>query len=139
MRTQGQLVRRAQRLLPAGIETVALLPAAPPLAWECSALSALPLAGQGRRGVIGLRLHQGTVQAVRSGGCAFLQASRQQLQAGATVQRRYGPWQRLSDGSYWARSSDALLGVLVAAEEAAVWLMWQQPVATQRRHPSWLR
>ncbi|MCC4621581.1 hypothetical protein LL965_16375 [Xanthomonas cassavae CFBP 4642] len=139
MRTQGQVVRRAQRLPPAGIETVALLPAAPPHCWECSALSALSLAGQGRRGVIGLRLHECTAQALRSGGSAFLQASRQQLQAGAAALRRYGPWQRLSNGSYWARSSDALLGVLVAAEDAAVWLMWQQPVATQRRHRSWLR
>lgn len=139
MRAQAQLVRRAQRLLPAGIDTVALLPAALPQQWEGSALSALPWAGQGRGGVIGLRLHDRTAEDLRTGGCNFLQASRQQMTQGEAGLPRYRPWQRLSNGSYWTRSNDALLGVLVAAEASAVWLMWQQPCPMQQRHGSWLR
>lgn len=65
MRAHAQVYRRAQRLLPAGIDTVALLPAAPLSQWEGSPLSALPLAREGRRGVIGLRLHARTAQALR--------------------------------------------------------------------------
>ncbi|RYE88883.1 MAG: hypothetical protein EOO78_34195, partial [Oxalobacteraceae bacterium] len=75
MRAHAQLYRRAQRLLPAGIDTVALLPAALPQHWEASPLSALPLRRDGRRGVIGLRLHAVTVQALRLGGNGFLQAA----------------------------------------------------------------
>ncbi|MGV7194002.1 hypothetical protein [Xanthomonas axonopodis] len=137
MRAHAQVMRRAQRLLPAGIDTVALLPAAPPQ-WDCSPLSALPLACEGRRGVIGLRLHARTVQALRTHGSAFLQRQRQAQPTGTPV-RGYGPWQRLSNGSYWVRSSDALLGVLVAQDEAAVWLLWQQPASTARAHGGWLR
>ena len=58
MLMRSQLHRRAQRLLPAGIETVALLSAAPPHQWECSPLSALPLPAAGRRGWIGMALHE---------------------------------------------------------------------------------
>ncbi|GAE50396.1 hypothetical protein XPR_1675 [Xanthomonas arboricola pv. pruni MAFF 301420] len=84
----------------------------------------------GRRGVIGLRLHAGTAQALRLRGSGFLQAAQRQDAAADNARpRRYGPWQRLSNGSYWARSTDALLGVLLASEEAAVWLLWQQPAA----------
>ncbi|MEA9564697.1 MULTISPECIES: hypothetical protein [unclassified Xanthomonas] len=140
MRAHAQVYRRAQRLLPAGIDTVALLPAAPLSQWEGSPLSALPLAREGRRGVIGLRLHARTAQALRVDGCSFLQASRQQQAPAPDARvRGYGPWQRLSNGSYWARSTDALLGVLVAQEEAAVWLMWQQPGNAAQRHDGWLR
>ncbi|MCC8555842.1 hypothetical protein LN543_19260, partial [Xanthomonas hortorum pv. gardneri] len=81
-----------------------------------SPLSALPLGREGRGGVIGLRLHAATAQA-----------------------RSYGPWQRLNNGSYWARSTDALLGVLLAADEAAVWLLWQQPDAAGPGNGRWLR
>ncbi|MEA9580355.1 hypothetical protein VC218_16075 [Xanthomonas nasturtii] len=139
MRVHAQVYRRAQRLLPAGIDTVALLPAAPLSQWEGSPLSALPLAREGRRGVIGLRLHARTAQALRVDGCSFLQASRQQAPAPDARVRGYEPWHRLSNGSYWARSTDALLGVLVAQEEAAVWLMWQQPGNAAQRHDGWLR
>ncbi|EGD08949.1 hypothetical protein [Xanthomonas vesicatoria] len=140
MSVQAQVYRRAQRLLPAGIDTVALLPAAPLSQWECSPLSALPLACEGRRGVIGLRLHARTAQALRADGCGFLQATRrQQASSQDACVRSYGPWQRLSSGSYWARSRDALLGVLVAQEDAAVWLMWQQPGNATQRHGGWLR
>ncbi|WP_115554211.1 hypothetical protein [Xanthomonas arboricola] len=140
MRVHAQVYRRAQRLLPAGIDTVALLPAALLSQWEGSPLSALPLAREGRRGVIGMRLHARTAQALRVDGCSFLQASRQQQAPAPDARMRgYGPWQRLSNGSYWARSTDALLGVLVAQEEAAVWLMWQQPGNAAQRHDGWLR
>ncbi|KQR13629.1 MULTISPECIES: hypothetical protein [Xanthomonas] len=140
MRVHAQVYRRAQRLLPAGIDTVALLPAAPLSQWEGSPLSALPLAREGRRGVIGMRLHARTAQALRVDGCSFLQASRQQQAPAPDARvRGYGPWQRLSNGSYWARSTDALLGVLVAQEEAAVWLVWQQPGNAAQRHDGWLR
>ncbi|AKC78863.1 hypothetical protein XB05_09075 [Xanthomonas arboricola] len=140
MLAHAQLHRRAQRLLPAGIDTVALLPAALPQCWDASPLSALPLRRDGRRGVIGLRLHAGTAQALRLGGSGFLQAAqRQDAAAGNARPRRYGPWQRLSNGSYWARSTDALLGVLLASEEAAVWLLWQQPAAAAPGNGGWLR
>ncbi|MCC4615396.1 hypothetical protein LL972_05065 [Xanthomonas campestris pv. asclepiadis] len=140
MRTHAQLHRRAQRLLPAGIDTVALLPAALPQPWEASPLSALPLRRDGRRGVIGLRLHAGTAQALRVDGSRFLQAAHQQdVQADSARQRRYGPWQHLSNGSYWARSTDALLGVLLTTDEAAVWLLWQQPAAAAAVTGGWLR
>ncbi|MBB4756318.1 hypothetical protein GGR60_003015 [Xanthomonas arboricola] len=140
MFAHARLHRRAQRLLPAGIDTVALLPAALPQAWEASPLSALPLHRDGRRGVIGLRLHPGTAQALRLDGSRFLQAAqRQDVPADSALQRCYGPWQRLSNGSYWARSTDALRGVLLASEEAAVWLLWQQPAAPAAVNGRWLR
>ncbi|CAD0318295.1 hypothetical protein [Xanthomonas hortorum] len=140
MLAHAQVHRRAQRLLPAGIDTVALLPAAPLQQWECSPLSALPLGREGRRGVIGLRLHADTAQALRKGGSGFLQAAQQQdTLSGKLPTRRYGPWQRLSNGSYWARSTDALLGVLLATDEAAVWLLWQQPAAATTGNGGWLR
>ncbi|MEG8119946.1 hypothetical protein G3N74_22560, partial [Xanthomonas hortorum pv. gardneri] len=75
MLAHAQVHRRAQRLLPAGIDTVALLSAAPLQRWECSPLSALPLGREGRGGVIGLRLHAGTAQAPRTGGGGVLQAA----------------------------------------------------------------
>ncbi|MCL1500087.1 hypothetical protein A7D16_11770 [Xanthomonas nasturtii] len=140
MMAHAQLHRRAQRLLPAGIDTVALLPAALPQPWERSALSALPLHRDGRRGVVGLQMHADTAQALRVGGHAFLQAAPQQhTPASKARTRSYGPWQRLSNGSYWARSTDALLGVLLATEEAVVWLLWQQPEPGAAPHGRWLR
>ncbi|MBV6814801.1 hypothetical protein ACE15N_14205 [Xanthomonas campestris pv. passiflorae] len=140
MLAQARLHRRAQRLLPAGIETVALLPAALPGSWESSALSALPLNRDRRRGVVGLQLHARTAQQLRIGGHAFLQAAAQQHpRAGNPRTRSYGPWQRLGNGSYWARSTDALLGVLLATDEAAVWLLWQQPQTRVWNHGHWLR
>ncbi|WP_115047459.1 hypothetical protein [Xanthomonas arboricola] len=138
MLAHARLHRRAQRLLPAGIATVALLPAALPQAWEASPLSALPLCRDGRRGVIGLRLHPDIAQALRTHGYALLQALRQAQPVGPGG-RGYGPWQRLSNGSCWARSTDALLGVLVAQDDAAVWLLWQQPLRTAAGHHRWLR
>ncbi|MGD6477427.1 hypothetical protein VWQ19_05970 [Xanthomonas citri pv. citri] len=139
MLAQAHLHRRAQRLLPAGIDTVALLPAALPHAWESSALSALPLNRDRRGGVVGLQLHARTAQHLRIGGHAFLQAAAQHIRAGNPWARSYGPWQRLSNGSYWARSTDALLEVLLATDEAAVWLLWQQPQTRVWNHGHWLR
>ncbi|KIQ24473.1 hypothetical protein [Xanthomonas campestris] len=136
MLMRSQLHRRAQRLLPAGIETVALLSAASPHQWEGSPLSALPLPTAGRRGWIGMALHARTDEGVRRDGANALQ----QLQCASPRPplRQYLPWQRLSNGSYWARSSDALLGVLLVVEDAAVWLLWQQPAAAACTQ-SWLR
>jgi hypothetical protein len=140
MTAHAQFYRRAQRLLPAGIDTVALLPAALPHSWEGSALSALPLHRDGRHGVVGLQMHARTAQQLRTGGHVFLQAALQRhTSPGSTRTRSYGPWQRLSNGSYWARSTDALLGVLLGTEEAAVWLLWQQPEAGIWSHGRWLR
>lgn len=140
MLAHAQVHRRAQRLLPAGIDTVALLPAAPLQRWECSPLSALPLGREGRGGVIGLRLHAATAQALRTGGAGFLKAAQQhKARPGTAPTRSYGPWQRLNNGSYWTRSTDALLGVLLAAEEAAVWLLWQHPDAAGPCNDRWLR
>ncbi|APP85528.1 hypothetical protein ABQZ99_007230 [Xanthomonas hortorum pv. vitians] len=140
MLAHAQVHRRAQRLLPAGIDTVALLPAAPLQRWECSPLSALPLGREGRGGVIGLRLHAATAQALRTGGTGFLQAAQQhKAPPGTAPTRSYAPWQRLNNGSYWTRSTDALLGVLLAADEAAVWLSWQQPDAAGPGNGRWLR
>lgn len=76
MLAQAHLHRRAQRLPPAGIDTVALLPAALPHAWESSALSALPLNRDRRGGVVGLQLHARTAQHLRIGGHAFCRRQR---------------------------------------------------------------
>ncbi|OLI90193.1 inner membrane CreD family protein [Xanthomonas oryzae] len=53
--------------------------------------------------------------------------------------RSDGPRQRLSNGRYWARSTDALLGMLLATEDAAVWLLRQQPQTKVLHHWHWLR
>ncbi|MBB4130029.1 MULTISPECIES: hypothetical protein [unclassified Xanthomonas] len=141
MLAHAQVLRRVQRLLPAGIDTVALLPAALPHGWERSPLSALPIRHDWRRGVIGLRLQAETAQALRMGDAGCLQAAQQSeaALAGTPRTRSYGPWQRLSNGTYWARSTDALLGVLLACADAEVWLLWQQPAAVDRRKDGWLR
>lgn len=90
MLAHAQVHRRAQRLLPAGIDTVALLSAAPLQRWECSPLSALPLGREGRGGVIGLRLHAATAQALRTGGAGFAGGAAAQSAAwhGADAQLR---------------------------------------------------
>ncbi|XUP35077.1 hypothetical protein WAE31_11535 (plasmid) [Xanthomonas axonopodis pv. vasculorum] len=140
MLAYAQLHRCAQRLLPAGIDTVALLPAALPHSWERSALLALPLNRDRRHGAVGLRIHACTVQQLRIGRHAFLQAAAQQhTRTGNAWAPSDGPWQRLRNGSHWARSTDALLGVLLAIDEAAVWLLWQQPQTRVSNHGHWLR
>ncbi|QBG88832.1 inner membrane CreD family protein [Xanthomonas oryzae] len=71
---------------------------------------------------------------------AFLQAApRCRVSPRNARTRSDGPWQRLSNGRYWARSTDALLGVLLATEDAAVWLLWQQPETKVSHRGRWLR
>ncbi|AEQ95770.1 inner membrane CreD family protein [Xanthomonas oryzae pv. oryzicola] len=71
---------------------------------------------------------------------AFLQAApRCRVSARNARARSDGPWQRLSNGRYWARSTDALLGVLLATDDAAVWLLWQQPETKVSHRGHWLR
>ncbi|KGT84133.1 hypothetical protein OC00_10050, partial [Xanthomonas vasicola] len=105
-----------------------------------SALSALPLNRDGRHGVLRLQMHARTAQTLRTGAQALLQAApHRHTFPGNTRTRSYGPWQRLRNGNYWARSTDGLLGVLLGIEEAAVWLLWQQPGAKVLHHGHWLR
>lgn len=139
MRAHAQLHRRAQRLPPAGIDTVALLPAALPQYWDASPLSALPLRRDGRRGVIGLRLHAGTAQALRLGGSGFLQAAQRQDAAADNASAPLRAVAAVEQRQLLARSTDALLGVLLASEEAAVWLPWQQPALATHGNGGWLR
>lgn len=118
-----RLHRRVRRLLPPGLRTAGLLP--PPLRWESSPLSCLPLGG-GRRGVLGLRLEDGVATAIREQGVEWL---RRCAGEGATLVMT--PWRHLPGRplGFWSCRDDGTLGCLLDASEAAVWLLWQEPAS----------
>lgn len=111
------LHRRVRRLLPAGVETQAVLPPADPACWGTSPLSRLPLGG-GRRGMVGLRL---------TAACAaqFPRATGREPQP--LARPRYLAWQRLpAHRGFWCRSAEGDLAVRVDPAQAAVWLFWHE-------------
>ncbi|KRG49278.1 hypothetical protein ARC20_00065 [Stenotrophomonas panacihumi] len=114
------LHRRVRRLLPAGLETVAVLPPRDPGCWATSPLSRLPLGG-GRRGMVGLRLSEACAARLPEAA----KATRRDAQA-----PRYLGWQALPGrGGLWCRSEGGALAVLVDPGRALAWLFWQEQVA----------
>jgi len=126
-----RVLRRAQRVLPAGLAAVALLP--PPAGrWESSPLSRLRLApGSSRRGGLGLRLAPNVATALIAGGLEWLRQQR----GNDTEAARYGDWQVLGTGQdlYWTRSASGALALLLDARQAGAWLLWQEPEAAAWR------
>lgn len=119
-----RVLRRAQRLLPAGLAAVAMLP--PPAGrWEASPLSRLQWTGAPRRGLLGLRLEPSVATALADRGLDWL---REQCGTGADT-AHYGDWQALAGGEdlYWTRSASGALALLLDARQASAWLLWQDP------------
>lgn len=111
------LHRRVRRLLPAGLETVAVLPPPDPDCWATSPLSRLPLGG-GRRGMVGVRL---------AAACAARFAGGSHVPDSAAMPPRYLAWQSLpGQRGFWCRSVEGELAVLVDPPQAVAWLLWQQ-------------
>lgn len=119
-----RILRRAQRLLPAGLAAVAMLP--PPAGrWEASPLSRLRWAAASRRGVLGLRLEPQVTATLVARGLDWLREQRGSDADPAC----YGDWQALAAGQglYWTRSASGALALLLDARQASAWLLWQEP------------
>jgi hypothetical protein len=114
-----QVLRRAQRLLPAGLQVIGLLPAMPDR-WEASALAGVRLGRSPRGGVLGLRLRP---------LCSGLPGTAADAAVpGIPVDRAgYGPWRTLarSQGLYWVEAACGGRAMLLDAPQARAWLLWQ--------------
>lgn len=111
------LHRRVRRLLPAGLETAAVLPPPDPACWATSPLSRLPLGG-GRHGMVGLRL---------TAACAARLPEAVKRPGRDAAAPRYLDWQVLPGrGGLWCRSAEGALAVLADPAQATAWLFWQE-------------
>jgi hypothetical protein len=119
-----RLLRRAQRLLPAALRTVAVLAPRGGGCWESSPLSRLPLRSDGR-GLIGLRLERGVATAIREQGVAWLQAAvmRSGSKFACVDWRRLRGW---GHDVFWSEREDARLALLLDPTSESLWLFWQE-------------
>ena len=115
-----KLHRRLRGLLPAEVQTIAVLAPQDAGCWGTSPFSCLPLTG-GRQGGVALRLAAGWAAEVCRRG---LSGAAGWLGADAP---RYLTWQALTlPGTVWCRSEDGRLALLVDAGDGVAWLFWQE-------------
>ncbi|MDG2525604.1 hypothetical protein P6166_09580 [Stenotrophomonas sp. HITSZ_GD] len=120
------LHRRVRRLLPAELETMAVLPPSDSACWATSPLSRLPLGG-GRRGRVGLRL---------TAACAARLPEAVKRPGRDAEAPRYLGWQVLPGrGGLWCRSAEGAFAVLADPAQAKAWLFWQEQ-GTWRKWPA---
>ncbi|HYG06597.1 MAG TPA: hypothetical protein VD865_09305 [Stenotrophomonas sp.] len=105
--------------MPAGLETIGLLPPPDPQRWETSPLSRLALGA--RRGMVGLRLAAQVAAELREQGVRQWHG-----RGDATGSHGCWHWWPMPGGAFWGCTDDRRLGLLLDARREAAWLFWQE-------------